>query len=341
MKSHLNTLFVTTDGSYVAKEGEAVVVRRDGEKAFRVPIHLISSVVCLGQAGISPAAMALCASRGVAITFLTARGRFLAQVNGFTTGNVLLRKSQFRSTEDRAKRLTLARTFVSAKLHNSRILTLRAVRDHGDTDGHLVAGSAHLARCLGKARAATDLDVLRGIEGEGARHYFAAFRGLVRHPDPVFGSERRSRRPPRDPLNALLSFVYTLLAADCRSACEAVGLDPQAGFLHADRPGRAGLALDLMEELRPVVADRVVLALINRQQVKPDDFIIEVGGGVRMKDEPRKVVLSQYHARKAEEVKHPFLGEKVTLGVLCLIQARLLAKAIREELDAYPAYLWR
>jgi CRISP-associated protein Cas1 len=341
VKTHLNTLFVTTEGSYVAKEGEALVVRRDGDAPFRVPVHMISSLVCFGQVGVSPAAMALCAGRGVAITHLTARGRFLAQVNGYTTGNILLRKAQFRATEDPARCLDLARTFVSAKLHNSRVVLLRAVRDHGDEGEQLSGIAARLARSIEKARTAADLDTLRGIEGEGARHYFGGLVQLVRSPDPSFKPQQRTRRPPRDSLNALLSFAYSLLAADCRSACEAVGLDPQAGFLHADRPGRAGLALDLMEELRPVIADRVALSLLNRQQLKPDDFVVEMGGGVRIMDAPRKVVLEQYHARKAEEVTHPFLGEKMTLGVLCLIQARLLAKAIRGELDAYPAYLWR
>ncbi len=341
MKTHLNTLFVTTEGSYVAKEGEAIIVRRDGEKPFRVPIHMISSVVCLGQVGMSPAAMALCANRSVAISFLTERGRFLAQVNGHTTGNILLRKAQFRSAEDPIRRLDHARTFVRAKIHNSRILILRSVRDHGDAGDRLRQLSDHLQRCLHKAGTAPDLDTLRGIEGEAARHYFGGFAGLVRQPDPAFQTERRSRRPPRDRLNALLSFLYSLLAADCRAACETVGLDPQAGFLHADRPGRAGLALDLMEELRPVIPDRVALSLVNRQQLTPIDFLVEVGGGVRLKDQARKVVLSQYHSRKAEEIQHPFLKEKVTLGILCLIQARLLAKTVRGELDAYPAYLWR
>jgi CRISP-associated protein Cas1 len=341
MKTHLNTLFITTEGSYVAKEGEALVVRKKGDAPMRVPVHLLSSVVAFGRVSVSPAAMALCAGRGVSITYLTPQGRLLARVTGFTTGNILLRKSQFHAAENTTRRLEIARTFVIAKLHNSRIVLLRSIRDHGDQGGDLDRTAAHLARCIAKAGSTADLNALRGIEGEGARYYFGSFGNLIRHTGEGFEIRGRTRRPPRDRVNALLSFLYSLLAADCRSACESVGLDPQAGFLHADRPGRPGLALDLMEELRPVIADRVALSLINREQLKPADFQIDVGGGVRMSDEARKIVIAQYHKRKADQAEHPFLRERMTIGMLCLIQARLLAKTVREELDGYPPYLWR
>jgi CRISP-associated protein Cas1 len=341
MKTHLNTLFVTTEGSYVAKDGEALVVRSDGEASMRVPVHLLSSVVIFGRIGMSPAAMALCSRSGVSITYLTPEGRLVARVTGFTTGNILLRKAHFRTVEDPGRRLELARAFVVAKLYNTRVLVLRSIRDHGDPSTALRRCAAHLARCLAKARSAGDLDLLRGTEGEAARHYFESFGHLLRHPSAAFEMRGRSRRPPRDRVNALLSFLYSLLAADCRSACEAVGLDPQAGFLHADRPGRAGLALDLMEELRAVIADRVALTLVNRQQLNAEDFVVEIGGAVRMKDDARRTVISQYHSRKAEELEHPFLGEKMTIGMLPLIQARLLAKAVRAELDGYAPFLWR
>ena len=341
MKKHLNTLYVTTEGSYLAKEGEAVVVRRDGESAMRVPIHMLDSVVCFGHVKMSVHAMALCAGRGVAISFMSPQGRFLARVHGFTRGSVLLRRAQFRASEAPERALELARVFVQAKLYNARVLVLRAIRDHSDPTGRLATEAEHLRRCIRGAAEAQDMNRLRGIEGEGSRHYLSALWDAIRNPDPAFRTHERSRRPPRDPVNALLSFVYALLASDLRSACEAVGLDPQVGFLHADRPGRPALALDLMEELRPVLADRTVLSLINRQQVNAADFIREVGGAMRMRDQARKEVLVQYQKRKAEEIEHPFLGEKVTLGIVPLLQARLLAKAIRGEVDAYPAYLWR
>lgn len=341
MKTHLNTLFVTTENSYVGKDGEAVVVRVDGETALRVPIHMLDSIVCFGPVSVSPYLMALCGRRDVAITFMEPNGRFLGRVHAFTSGNVLLRKEQYRASEHPDLALELSRAFVQAKLHNARVLVLRAARDHGDPGGGLGAAAEHLARCIRRADCADDLNQLRGTEGEAAKRYFESFSLLMRSPGGRFVMNGRSRRPPRDPANALLSFVYALLASDLRSACEAVGLDPQIGFLHADRPGRAGLALDLMEELRPVFADRVVLSLINRQQVKFRGFHHEDGGGVRMNEETRKAVLAQYQKRKEEELTHPFLREKMTLGMVPLIQARLLARTIRGELDTYPPFLWR
>lgn len=341
MKTHLNTLFVTSEGSYLAKQREAVIVRKGGNTALRVPIHMLESIVCFGPVTVSPYLMGLCGSRGVAISFMTPHGRFLARAHGFTSGNVLLRKDHYRMSEDAETALALARVFVQAKIHNCRLLVLRAARDHGDPSGALELGGEHLARCLRRAGLTDDLNQLRGIEGEAAKHYFGMFEGLIRNADDAFGVKGRSRRPPTDRVNALLSFLYAILASDVRSACESVGLDPQVGFLHADRPGRASLALDLMEELRPVIADRVALSLINRRQVKADGFEIEVGGAVRMTDETRKSVLAQYQLRKQEELMHPFLGDKVTLGLVPLVQARLLARTIRGELDTYPAFLWR
>lgn len=341
MKKHLNTLFVTTDETYLSKEGEAVVVRQDGKTAMRIPIHMLQSIVCLGHVGVSPYLMALCARRGVSVSFLTPHGRFLGRVSGATSGNVLLRKSHFRLSEDPNAALELARVFVRAKIHNCRIAVMRAARDHGDSDGLLETATQRLANIVQRAGAAETLDTLRGLEGEAARHYFQTFHVLIRSADPIFTMNGRSRRPPRDPVNALLSFAYGILRSDFQAACESTGLDPQIGFLHADRSGRPALALDLMEELRPVLADRVVLSLINRQQVQPDGFDTDIGGAVRMMEETRKAVLAEYQARKQKELEHPFLGEKVTLGLVPLLQARLLARTIRGELDAYPAFLWR
>lgn len=341
MKRHLNTLYVTTEGSYVAKEREAVIVRREGTTVLRVPIHMLDSIVCFGAVKVSPYLMALAAERGVSISFMTPRGRFLARVHGFTSGNVLLRKDQFRASEDTESALDISRVIVKAKIHNCRVQVLRSGRDHGDGSGALDLAAGHLRRCLERAGRASDMDQLRGVEGEAAKHYFRVFSEMVRAPFEEFRMVGRTKRPPKDPINALLSFVYVLLAADCRGACESVGLDPQVGFLHADRPGRPGLALDLMEELRPVIAERVVLSLVNRQQVSSKEFVSEVGGAVRMTDSARKTVLEQYQTRKEEELKHPFLGEKVTLGLVPLLQARLLARTLRGELDTYPPFVWR
>ncbi|MDH5758901.1 MAG: type I-C CRISPR-associated endonuclease Cas1c [Gemmatimonadota bacterium] len=341
MKTHLNTLFVTTEDSHLAKEGEAVVVRRGGQTLLRVPIHMLESIVCFGHVGLSPYLMAHCARNRVSISYHQPNGRFLATVRGSTSGNVLLRKDQFRASEDPGRCLALSEIFVRAKIHNSRVVVARAVRDHGDADGELARCVAYLSGCLKRASRVAEIGRLRGIEGEAAKRYFAVFGSLLRNPEPGISMNGRSRRPPRDPVNALLSFSYALLASDCRSACESVGLDPQVGFLHTDRPGRAGLALDLMEELRPVIADRVALSLINRQQVGSRDFTVEDAGAVRLKDDSRKKVLEQYQTRKQETITHPFLGEKVSLGFVPLLQARLLARTLRGDLDAYPAFLWR
>lgn len=341
MKTHLNTLFVTTESTYLAKEREAVVVKQGDAKPLRVPVHMLESIVLLAPAKLSPYLMALCAQRGVAISFLEPNGRFLARVEGRTSGNVLLRKDQFRASESPNRALDYARVFVQAKIHNCRTVLTRAVRDHGDESGRIKSAADNLARCLRRVGVTYGLNELRGVEGEAARYYFAAFPRMIRSEDGRLDMNGRTRRPPKDPVNALLSFAYALLASDTRSACESVGLDPQVGYLHADRPGRVGLALDLAEELRAVLADRVVLSLLNRQQITGDQFEFEAGGGVRMSDEARKTFLVQYQKRKQEEIKHPFLGERVTLGLVPLLQARLLARTLRGDMDTYPPYLWR
>jgi CRISPR-associated protein Cas1 len=340
-KSHLNTLFVTTEGSYVGKQGEAVVVRQGDEKPFRVPIHLLHSIICMGHVNMSPQLMALCAERDVSISFHRPSGRLVARVTGFAPGNVLLRKAQFRASDQPGQSMDLARSFVLGKLLNQRVLVLRAIRDHGEEGSVLSNLAERLRGAVTRIRATADHDSLRGIEGETAALYFRAWPQLLRRDEPGVRFEGRNRRPPRDPVNALLSFAYAILASDTRSACESVGLDSQVGFLHSLRSGRPALALDLMEELRPVVADRVVLSLVNRQQITARDFSPEISGAVRMKDSARKRFLVEFQRRKQEVIEHPFLGEKVTLGQVPFLQARLLAKALRGELDAYPPFLWR
>ena len=342
MKRHLNTLFVTTDGTFVGKDGEALVVKppQDGERV-RVPIHMLHAVVCLARVTVSPPAMALCVESGVSISHHRSTGKLLARVVGFTPGNVLLRREQFRSSEDPEVARRYSISFIQGKLHNTRVLVRRAVRDHGDEDGKLGAVGEALARALRKVEFATTLDQARGIEGDAAKAYWNGFDGLLHPSDDRLRMNGRSRRPPRDPVNAMLSFSYAMLASDARSAAESVGLDSQVGFLHTLRAGRPALALDLMEELRPVLADRVVLSVLNRGQLTGSDFLYEPGGAVQMKDGARKTFLKEYQRRKEEELKHPYLGERVTLGMVPFVQARLLGKALRGEIDSYPPFLWR
>lgn len=274
MKQHLNTLYVTTQQAFLAKDGEAVVVRVERENRLRVPLHNLAGIVCFGNVTCSPFLMAACAEAGVAISFLTERGRFLAAVQGFAPGNVLLRREQYRRADDLDTSVAIAQNIVGAKIANCRQVLSRAIRDYPQSAGieALREASGRLARLGTQSQHLDSLDLLRGAEGEAGRCYFSVFNSLITSQPNEFSLNGRTRRPPRDAVNALLSFIYTLLAHDVRSACEAVGLDAAVGFLHRDRPGRPGLALDLMEELRPFLADRLVLSLINRQQVKPGDF---------------------------------------------------------------------
>lgn len=339
MRQHLNTLFVTREGAYLAKDGAAVDVRHEGQSLLRVPLHNLDGIVVLGwDIGASSALMAGCAEAGVSLSFCNPNGKFLAAVRGFTSGNILLRRAQYRVADDADQSTAIAASFIAAKLANCRTNLLRAQRDHGDNpDLEQVARRiAHTARA---ALECNSLDSLRGIEGDSASAYFSVFSHLIKMPE--FEFPGRVRRPPTDPVNALLSFAYAMLSHDCRSALESVGLDPQCGILHRDRPGRPSLALDLMEELRPVFADRLVLTLINRRQMTRDDFLYRESGAVELTEAARKRFLVAWQERKQSEITHPFLNEKITLGLLPFIQARLLARAIRNDLDAYPAFLWR
>jgi CRISPR-associated protein Cas1 len=343
VKQHLNTLFITTQGSYLAKEGESVLVRVEKETKLRLPVHTLGGIVCFGRVGFSPALLGLCGQRGVAVSFLSERGGFLARASGFTPGNVLLRRQQYRVADDPAKSAALAKSIVAAKIANCRGVLLRHLRDYSTSPGAsaLSTATALLSQSIDALPRAATLDGLRGIEGDAARTYFDVFSHLIRANADVFAFNSRSRRPPLDPVNALLSFVYSMLAHDARCACECAGLDPAVGFLHRDRPGRPGLALDLMEEFRPFLADRLVLALINRQQVRPGDFRTADNGAVLLTDSGRKAVLVAFQKRKQEELVHPFLGEKTTTGLLVHLQARLLARCLRGDLDAYPPFIWQ
>ena len=343
MKRHHNTVYVTTQGAYVAAEGENLLVRVESETRLRVPVHMLEGLVCFGRVSLSPGAMQLCTERGVGVSFLTERGRFIARIQGPVSGNVLLRRAQYRAAEPSGISPKLAQAFVLAKVANGRTALLRSLRDHPSVDGRPAVdrACAGLARVLGDVERSSDLDEIRGFEGEAARVYYEVFDHLVVAQREAFRFEGRSRRPPMDRVNALLSFVYVLLTHDAASALESVGLDPQVGFLHRDRPGRPGLALDLVEEFRPFLADRLVLTLVNRRQVGPAGFTTGETGGVSMDDETRKTVLVTYQERKQEEIKHPFLGDTTTVGMLVHLQALLLARFLRGDIDAYPSFFWR
>lgn len=343
MKHHLNTLFVTTSGAYLAKESETVVVKVDGEARLRLPILSLGGIVCFGHVSASPALMGYCAEKGVGISFLTEHGRFQARVVGSVSGNVLLRREQYRWADDESRAVSIARSIVAAKVASSRAVLLRGARECADpvASGRLEASAASLASALTELSRTTSVDACRGIEGAAAAAYFEVFNDLLVQQRDSFRFGGRSRRPPLDNVNALLSFVYTLLVHDVQGALESVGLDPAVGFLHADRPGRPSLALDLMEEFRSWFADRLVLSLINLKQVDGNDFRTVETGGVSLSEAGRKTVLVAYQKRKQEELTHAVLGEKTSVGLLPHLQALLLARHLRGDLDAYPPFVWR
>lgn len=343
MKQHLNTLYVTTQGTYLSKEGETVLVKVEQETKLRIPIHTIGGIVCFGQVSCSPYLMGFCAEKNVSISFLTEYGRFLAKVEGPVSGNVLLRRQQYRRADDLVFSALVAKDILIGKLANCRTALQRASRDHGEKIAlnEIETASARLAQYLRKLEIDMPLDEIRGIEGEAARSYFSAFDHLILSQKETFFFRERSRRPPLDRVNCLLSFLYTIVMHDVRSALECVGLDPQVGYLHRDRPGRAGLALDLLEEFRVFMADRLTLSMINLRQLKENDFRISEGGAVLMEDDARKKVLVAYQERKQEEIMHPFIGEKVTVGMLFHLQALLFARFLRGDLNEYPPFIWR
>lgn len=340
MKKHGNTLYVTTQGAYLSKNGETVDVLVDGSSKLKVPMHTLDGIVCFGQVSVSPFLLGACAERDVAVSFLTETGRYLACVRGPVSGNVLLRRQQYRVADDLDASAGIARSFLTGKLANCRSILRRAARDHTEKVDAAALGDAaeKLGNCLAKVENAS-LEALRGIEGDASRHYFSVFNELIVKDKQAFQFQGRSRRPPLDFVNCLLSFVYTLLCHDCRSALESVGLDPQVGFLHRDRPGRPSLALDLMEEFRSPLADRLVLSLINLGQLKTKGFQVSGAGGVLMDDDTRKTVVVAYQKRKQDISEHPFLKEKMPMGLIFHVQAALLARFLRGDLDAYPPFV--
>jgi len=339
-----NTLYVMTPNSYLHLENDTLRVDVEHVKKLQVPLHHLGSVVCLGNIMLSPALMHRCADDGIALVLLDGNGRFKARLEGPVSGNILLRQAQHKQALDEKFALGLAQGAIAGKLRNSRQVLLRGAREAGnEQDGiALTAAAGTLANSLRNLPFAADLDVLRGIEGDAAKNYFSALPLLVKcEMRDNFSMDGRTRRPPRDRFNALLSFLYSMLMNDCRSALEAVGLDPQLGFLHAVRPGRAALALDLMEEFRAIFADRLALTLINRGQIGANDFVEREGGAVLLEGDARRAVVIAYQERKQEEVIHPLLETKVPIGLLPLLQARFLARTVRGEMEGYLPFLYR
>ena len=343
MKKLLNTLYITSDDAYLSLEGENVIVMSGDEIKGRVPLHNIEGIVSCGFQGASPALMNKCSTDNISLSFLSGTGRFLACVTGEQKGNVLLRKEQYRISDNKERSIEYARNFIIGKLYNSEHVIERAKRDYPmrlDTV-KLRAVSSGLADLLNDAKKCMDHDILRGIEGKAAERYFSVFDEMILQQKDDFTFNGRNKRPPMDNVNAMLSFSYTLLAGMCSSALETVGLDPYVGFMHTDRPGRRSLALDMMEELRSVFADRFVLSLINKRLVKGNGFTKKESGAVLMDDNTRKLFFTEWQKRKKEEITHPFLKEKVEWGVVPYVQALLLARTIRGDMDAYPPFLWK
>ena len=343
MKQLLNTLFVTSEDIYLSLEGENVLANRDGEVVARYPLHTLQTIVSFSYSGASPALMGACAEKGIGLAFCTPRGRFLARVCGESNGNVLLRREQYRIADDPHRSCAVARDMIFGKLSNSGASIQRTLRDHAPRVQNcgLEDAASQIRQLLSQVLAAADLEALRGLEGVGASAYFGVLDHMLLNRKEDFYFRGRNRRPPLDRVNAMLSFAYSLLAHDCASALESVGLDAYVGFLHRDRPGRESLALDLMEELRPCMADRFVLTLVNNRMIRPEDFQTQDSGAVLLTDDGRKKFLKAWQERKRDTLTHPYLNEKMSWGLVPYVQALLLARYLRGDLDAYPPFLWK
>ncbi len=343
MRHLLNTLFVTTENAYLTLDGENVVVNREKEEIGRFPLHNLSGIVSFSYAGASPALMGACAQRNVGLSFCTPHGRFLARTSGVSNGNVLLRRAQYRAADDLYASCAIARNMIFGKLYNARWSLERTRRDHKIRidDQRFQAASETIQKLLPQVLQEANLETLRGLEGAGATAYFSVFDDMILREKENFYFHSRNRRPPLDNINAMLSFAYSLLGNECASALESVGLDAYVGFLHRDRPGRNSLALDLMEELRPCLADRFVLTLVNNRMVTGSDFFQSESGAVQLSEQGRRKFLKGWQERKQETISHPFLEEKISWGLVPYVQALLLARYLREDLDEYPSFLWK
>lgn len=343
MRKLLNTLYVTSPDRYLSLDGENIVVLSDGKEAGRVPLHNLEGIVTFGYSGASPALMGYCAGHGISLSFHSPSGRFLAEITGEVRGNVTLRKTQYRLSDNEKESAVIGRNMIIGKVYNSRWVLERATRDHPDRVDveALKKTSSYLQGILTQLESCESLDRIRGMEGNAASKYFEVFDELILRNKDSFFFRERNRRPPLDNVNALLSFIYTLLSQMTSAALSAAGLDPYVGFLHRDRPGRASLALDLMEELRPVLADRFVVSLINRQVVLPKDFIKKENGAVILTDDARRKVIDAWQKKKQEVIRHPFLDEKIEWGLIPYTQALLFARFLRGDIDAYPPFMWK
>ncbi|MEC0036463.1 type I-C CRISPR-associated endonuclease Cas1c [Bacillus cereus] len=343
MKKLLNTLFITQPDVYLSLDGDNIILLKEKEKIGRLPLHNLESIVSFGYTGTSPALMGYCADKNISLVFLTMYGQFLARVIGKSKGNVILRKKQYRISEDEVISAKIARNFIVGKIYNNKWIIERMTRDYPlriDVD-QFKAISQHLSSIILEVRECEDLERLRGLEGQAATSYNKLFDQMILQQKEDFYFNRRSRRPPLDNVNAMLSFAYTLLANDMTSALEGVGLDAYVGFLHRDRPGRVSLALDVIEELRGVYADKFVLSLINKRVINKGDFLKKENGAVIMTDEARKKILAAWQNKKQEKITHPYLGEKISWGLVPHAQALLLARYLRNDLDEYPPFLWK
>lgn len=343
MKKLLNTLYVTSEDSYLALDGENIVVLNGKTEIGRLPLHNLEGIVSFGYRGTSPALMGACVERNISLCYLTPQGKFLARISGRTKGNVILRQQQYVSSRDDTVSLAIAKNCILGKVYNARWVLERGIRDHSfqiDTD-KVKKASSYLKKTLECIRNCQTKDQLRGYEGEAASVYFGVFDQLILQQKKDFIFTGRNKRPPKDNVNALLSFVYTMLSNSITSALETVGLDPYVGYLHTDRPGRASLSLDLIEELRAVLADRFVLSLINKKIISGKNFSKKENGAVLMDDELRKRLLIEWQNRKKETITHPFLKEKIEWGMVPYAQAMLLARYLRGDLDGYPVFLWK
>ncbi|MBB6696541.1 type I-C CRISPR-associated endonuclease Cas1c [Clostridium algidicarnis] len=343
MRRLLNTLYVTSPNTYLSLDGENIVILKDQIEISRIPLHNLEGIIAFGYTGASPALMGACAKRNIALSFMKQSGRFLSRVVGEVRGNVTLRKSQYRISDSEEESNKIAKNFIIGKIYNARWVVERATRDYAirlDVD-KLKGVSKSLASSLKLVEQSRDLEQLRGYEGEAASQYFSVFDDLILQQKDTFYFHCRNKRPPLDNVNAMLSFVYTLLAHDVAAALETVGLDPYVGFLHRDRPGRVSLALDMMEELRSVYADRFVISLINKREINPKGFTQKENGAVVMDDDTRKILLKAWQSKKQEIITHPFLQEKLEWGLVPYAQAMLLARYIRGDLDGYPIFMWK
>lgn len=343
MRKLLNTLFVTTPETYLGLDGENIVILKEKTKLGRVPLHNLESIVTTGYLGASPALMRKCAEKNISLTFLTPTGKFGSRVTGGVTGNVTLRKKQYRISDNEEESLAIARHFIIGKLYNQRWMLERITRDNPMRINleRFKEISGELKKYYEDIRQVDNLETLRGIEGQAANRYFLLFDQMILQQKADFGFYGRNRRPPLDNVNAMLSLAYTLLAQECAAALETVGLDPYVGFMHQDRPGRASLALDLMEELRGIYADRFVLTLINKKMITERDFVKKESGAVILTDQGRRTFFKQWQEKKQEQIQHPFLGEKINWGLVPYVQALLLSRFLRNDLDGYPPFLWK